>query len=566
MSVSQEILNSMRQELESKIKQREGILDRLAIVDVEIDLMDGLIADIDADAVAVTGTINQSVTPVKTAYDARIAADCRTDLIWEKGKTWQQTVVTGGGGGGASFSQVTFTEYKVVKNSAVYDYEPYHGVKYYRRPSNRDYGSNLIAQFDAYVSQGSTVVGVNNSETIPAGIAVGDTLVDAFDNPEVFTTGDLPEIIGFGTTQIVGIVTTLVCGITTGSNVLVNFGAGNINSVSVGMIVLDPEVTGNDPSYTGILTTNGYTSVVGFGSTNQIIEYYDEVGILTTSTLSAPTLILDKPAANYLEEGTFRVGILTTIPAMFISTSALVSYASTNMYVIRTTADIDANFDYLANPNSPETIGILGSGDAGIGHSVFYDASGDPNKTEKWKPETGREEVKSGGQVLVEAVKEPRVGAGRAEYYIGTTSWPIIRRCTSSGGGGGGGGGGLPILTCTSSYAPEGTKVTIGGTSSVSIGYTGRGPSGKDPNGPDCQALESSIQSATNNMNSVINANRPTAENLVNATASLRDRRAEKETYAWSLLQASAKMREDIEKLRQQIAEMEKFDFSKYET
>jgi len=558
MSESREIIAELKQELELKIKQREGILDRLALVDIEIDKMDKLIEGIDADAIGATNTINQAITPVKTAYDSRITSGCRTDLIWKKTDTFTQWV-TSGSGDGATLTQVTFTVYEVQKNSAVYDYVPYRGLKYYQKPTNRDYGSNLITEFDGYLSLGSTVVGVNSATSVPSEIKIGDTISDNLDNPIAFTTGDLPEVVGFGSTTVVGVITSLVGGISTGSYVFSNFGAGSITGLTTGMILLEPEVSGMSTSYVGVLTTNGYTSIVGFGSTTQTIEYYDEVGIVSTSTLVVPSLILDKPATNYLEEGNFRVGILTTIPALFISTTSLASFASTTVYVIRNTPNIDEDFNYEKNPNSPVKIGIIDASTVGQGHSVFYDASGDPNRTESWKPEKARDEVKYKGDVLVKEIREPKVGAGRAEYYIGTKQWPVVTRCTSSGGE-------IPIVTCVTTYAPIGTKVTIGGTvDSVSIGYTGRAQGGPDPNGASCSQYDSAITSATNNMNSVISATQPTAEKLISMTKRLRERRDERELYAWSLLQSAARTREEIDKLKKQIQEMENFDFSKYE-
>jgi hypothetical protein len=558
MSESREIIAELKQELELKIKQREGILDRLSLVDIEIDKMDKLIEGIDADAIGATDIINQSITPVKTAYDERITSGCRTDLIWRQTDSFTQWV-TSGSGDGASLSQVTFTVYEVKKNSDVYDYEPYQGLKYYQKPTNRDYGSNLITEFDGYLSLGSTVVGVNSATSVPQEIKIGDTISDNLDNPIAFTTGDLPEVVGFGSTTVVGIITTLVGGISTGSYTFANFGAGSITGLTTGMILLEPEVSGMSTSYVGVLTTNGYTSIVGFGSTTQTIEYYDQVGVVSTSTLLVPSLILDKPATNYLEEGIFRVGILTTIPALFISTTTLASFASTTIYVIRNTPNIDEDFNYEKNPNSPVKIGIIDKSTVGKGHSVFYDTSGDPNRTESWKPEKARDEIKSKGDVIVKEIKEPKVGAGRADYYIGTKQWPTMTTCTSSGGE-------IPIITCVTNYAPLGTKVTIGGTvSSVSIGYTGRAQGGPDPNGATCSQYDSAITSATNNMNSVISATQPTAEKLISMTKRLRERRDERELYAWSLLQSAARTREEISKLRKQIQEMENFDFSKYE-
>jgi hypothetical protein len=574
MSISQEIINEMKQDLERKKKAREGVLDRLAIVDIELDQLTGVIKGLDSAALPFINNINQVVPSIQAAYDARIAADCRTDLIWEEGETFTRPIGDGG--------EVDFTTYTVVKNKSTADFEPFQGIKYYSKPSQRDYGSSLIAEFDALVTEGSKIVGIVGVDgepvtRVPSEIQINDTLINSFDNPTVFTTGDLPEVTGFGTTEIVGIVTTLICGIDTGSNILRNFGAGDISLVEVGMVVMDPNVTGNDPSFGGVLSSDGWTTITGFGTANQIIEYYDSIGILTTSTLEVPTLILDKPAQNYLEEGTFRVGILTEVPALFISTSALASYGSTQMYVIRNDQDIDAGFNYLKSPNNPVKIGIIGSGDVGIGNSVFYDDSGDPNETERydsnktvinpllktrndclfksdgtprknatWNPETKECTLRD----------EPAVGAGRVSYNVGTTQWPTLTVCT---------GGGEDPVVCTTSYASEGTVVTVGGTSGPTISYASVGPSGKNPSGAACQALDAAITTAESNLANTISQNRPQAEQLVNRSEVMRNRRSEKELYAWSLLVSAARLREEIDLLTKQISEVESFDYTPYE-
>jgi hypothetical protein len=583
MSISKEIIQEMKQELERKIKAREGVLDRLAIVDIELDSYSGIIKGLDSAAFPFINNINQVVPSVKAAYDARIAADCRTDLIWEKGKPFTQ-LVTSGAGDGATTTLVTFTPYEVKKNSETADFTAFDGIQYFSQPSERDYGSSVVAEFDALVSQGSTIVGVvgvdgESVRSIPSGIQINDTLIDSFENPTIFTTGDLPEITGFGTTEIVGIVTTLVCGINTGSNILRNFGAGNIGIVSVGMVVLDPAVTGNDPSFSGTLSTTGFTKITGFGTASQIIEYFDPAGILTTSTLTVPTLILDKPAINFLEEGSFRVGILTQVPALFITTAALASYGSTQMYVIRSDKDIDEGFDYLQSPNTPLKLGIINSGNVGTGSSVVYDTSGDPNQKKTYNPNktyvdpllttkndclfkndgTPRPNTKWISETK-ECIRkpEPEVGAGKVEYNIGTTQWPTLTVCTTTGGGGG-------TVTCTTTYAAEGTKVTIGGTMGSSITYANVGPSSTNPSGASCQALDAAIQSAESNLTNTINQNRPNAKELVNRSKVLRDKRTEKQLYAWSLLVSASRLREEIEKLRKQISEMEGFDYTPFE-
>jgi len=262
---------------------------------------------------------------------------------------------------------------------------------------------------------------------------------------------------------------------------------------------------------------------------------------------------------------------------LFISTAALASYGSTQMYVLRNDRDIDAGFDYLKSPNTPLKIGIMGSGDVGVGNSVFYDTSGKPNETQRYNPNKtfidptikNRNDClfKNDGTPRKNATwdsdrkectlrDEPAVGAGRVNYNIGTTQWPTLTVCT--------GGGESPVI-CTTTYPPEGTVVTIGGTAGPTISYASTGPTGRNPNSAACNALNSAITNAESNLTNVINQNRPQAEALVNRSEVLRNRRSEKELYAWSLLVSAARLREEIELLKKQISEMESFDFTPYE-
>lgn len=565
MTVSQEILENLKEELESKIKQREGILDRLALVDIEIDRYTGLIKSVDAEALGLVQNVNTTIPAIKQAYDARISSGCRTNLIWEKKSSW-----TGFSGSGDGATSTTFETWKVVLNggppddgrgagTGTYGYTSYHGLKYHKRPSNKDYGSDLVTQFTAHVSLGSTWVGISTVNflgdvipTIPSQIQIGDTLTDDLDNPQLFTTGDLPEVTGFGTTDVVGILTTLVGGISTGSNVFYHFGAGNIGIVTVGMVLLEPEVTGLGTNFVGIFTSSSYTEITGFGTGTQVIEYYDSAGILTTTTLTVNAITLSNPALVGLEEGDFRVGIVTTIPAVSISTVALASSTTSDMYVLRTQGEIDAGFDYTSNPNSPEEIGMLNASNLGIGHSLTYSSNGDPNKSRSWKPETARERIKIKGADDLPAIKEPFVGAGRAEYWIGTTQWPTITTCS--------GGGESPII-CSTTYASRGTTVTIGGTTGPTISYASTGP-----NTPaNCSSYDSAISSAEATHNANKSKYEPLARDVANKSKVLRDKRAEKEKYAWSLLQSASKTREDIKNLREQISAIENTDWSKYE-
>ena len=68
------LIQELEDELESKEKQREGILDYLALIDVRIDEYDELSKNIDKEVVKLTDEINKAITPVKEAYDERISS------------------------------------------------------------------------------------------------------------------------------------------------------------------------------------------------------------------------------------------------------------------------------------------------------------------------------------------------------------------------------------------------------------------------------------------------------------------------------------------------------------
>lgn len=564
MSFSEDIIKGLEEELERKIRDREGILDRLALVDIELDKYDDIIKNIDADAYQYLPAINAAVNTVDAAYEARLSAGCVTNLIWEKQNSWSVFIKDSG--------VSTFESWKVVLNggppedgtgdgTGTYGYEPYHGLKYYSKPSNRDYGANLVGEFEGFAGAGSTIIGFTTSQfdsardevpTVPSIYKVGQTITDNLVSPDLFTTGDLPEITGTGTTTIVAITTSLIGGISTGSNIFYHFGAGDIGLATTGMAILEPEDNPNISTVFGSIS-NQFVRITGFGTAEYDIDYYDAAGILTSSTLTVNTITLSDAATEGVEEASFNIGIITSTPALFLSTATLAGTSGTTFYALSADREIDAGFDYLSNPNSPVKIGTLNEGNFGIGHSVFYDDSGDPFRTRNWYPERDRPRVKIKGGDDIPAKKQPAVGAGRAEYWIGTTQWPTLTRCT---------GGGETPLICTTSYATLGTQVTIGGTTnSTSISYASVGP-----NTPgNCSSFTSAISNAESNLNSVITTNKPKAQGILAQSATLRKRREKLELFAWSLLQSASKTREEIEELRSQIRTLRNTDFSKYE-
>ncbi len=222
------LIQELEDELESKEKQREGILDYLALIDVRIDEYDELIKNIDKAVVKLTDEINNSITPVKEAYDERIESGCRNNLVWKLVDEYQKS-----GKAYAWMGDQDFYEYEVVVNKDLNEQINYHGAKYYQKPSNRDYGSEIIGEFQGIISAGSTALAIHEStfevgprDTLlyPPAIQVGDKIIDDVDNPQIFSTNDVPEVVSIGTTSFVGVAENLVGGIGTGSTIFRHFG------------------------------------------------------------------------------------------------------------------------------------------------------------------------------------------------------------------------------------------------------------------------------------------------------------------------------------------------------
>ena len=553
MSASKDIIRDLQKELNSKINQREVILDQLQIIDILIDNYDGIVENIDREVLSLTKPINDVANEVKAAYDARISAGCRSNLKWVELSRYSAFVPSGGGGVGTFQTVIT---YQVQENLETASFKPYDGIKFYQKPSNRDYGSVVVAEFTGNVSQGSTIISVNIPEqsviNVLSNIQTGDTITDSLTSPQIFSLGFLPEVVGTGTTNSVGIITTIVGGIFTSGTgtTFFHFGAGSLADVEEGMLLIPPGVFSGE-ELEPVLEDN--TTIVGFGTGDYPIEYFDDVGILTTSFISCNTITIDNPALQDLEEGVFTVGIVTTFPALFITTTSNQTTIGASFFVIRTADrdNIDAGFDFTSSPNSPVKIGSIGPGNLGVGSSAYYDFSGEPAETQSWRPESARDEIRGGKNnknILVAEIKEPKVGAGQAPYNIGTLQWPIKSVSTLDG--------------LVNSYASLGTIVRAS-TGSLSARYASSPPGGFPGN---CAALDAAIAQAEANYSTIVPQTRPSAQRISSQTISLRTVRDGKERIAYSLLQAASSLRADIQNLREILTELDGIDFSTYET
>jgi hypothetical protein len=537
MTASADILSDLEEQLRDKRRQREVLLGQLSLLDVSLDKYDSLITNIDSDALSIISTINNAIIPVKQAYDARIAAGCRSNLSWQLIDSWSPPLIFFGVG-----VQSSYYQYEVKKNPDTYSFTPNRGLKYYQKPTNRDYGANIIVSFHGSVSTGSSVISIIDGNSISSLIQTNDRIIDNIDNPIYFSSTNIPYVTGFGTTEAVGIVTTLVGGISTGSTIFAHYGSG-ISTIGVS--------TGMSLESVGIVAA----SIVGFGTTAFNISFFDENGNFVTTEQACNSVILDSPASQGINEATFTVGIATQVPAIFISTSSL--GIDTNVYLnVLRLGDVNVEFDYTQNPSEPLSIGIMDQSKIGVGHSIIFDSSGKPSSTQSWIP--SQSYINPSTNEIVNP--EPSVGAGRREYYIGTLEWPIIRKAVNVG---------LSTFYYYD-YAPEGTKILLSspsiGTTASGIGYTGKDSSGINPNGSICQQLAQDINNAIDNMNNVISSNTSRIDPLINATKSLRSNRDRKELQAWSILQAIGSITEDIKRLEVDVESLRNLDFSPYET
>lgn len=573
MSAVQRIIERLEEDLESKEKQQEGVLDQLTLIDVQIDEVFDVVVNMDRDAAHNVERINNAVNKVKKAYDNRFNAGCRTNLKWEQVDSYSVTTGTGQGG---SYNTTNYEVYQVVINGGpdgcngddgVHGHTNYHGIKYYQRPMDRDYGSELISDFIGFINSGDLAVGMSTEQfgdinpSPPGEISIGNIITDDLSNPQVFQPGNLPEIVSIGTTQVISISTSIIGGITTGSNTFYHFGGGDSSNLTTGMILLEPIGSGATAGFGEYLSANGYSSITGFGTDDYELYYYNSDGVLSVSTITVPTLTIDKPAIDAFPEGAFRVGFLTETVGFYLSTVSSGFATNERFYVIDVDNDDDriGNFNPHGNPYVPERIETIkgpGDGNLGAGHSVEYTNNGCQSSA-SWNPFTASEEIRisrPGDDFIIDAVEEPKVGAGRADYWIGNQQWPTI--ISNSYGVGGG------IIPGSVVYASLGTRVTIGGTqSTATYGYTSSPPSGVS----GCNGYDNDIDDALDDLSDSISEYKQPTINIINESRALKEEKDRLQLFAWSLLQAAASIRDDIKDIKERLSILKNSDYSEYE-
>jgi hypothetical protein len=541
------IIKSLKEDRESKIRQRDSTKDLLLLTDITIDGYDKLIVNMDKPVPGLLENINEKITDVKNDYDQRIAAQCLSDLKWIKTHEEIRRVIfwssgTNGKGSVGIGLSVTYQYWQVKKDPDQYRQINYYGAKYYRRPHNRDYGANLVKEIeDASVGIGSTYIVVfGNLNSALLNLRINDTITDSLENPTIFQVGNLPEIVGFGSTGIVGVSTTFSGDISLGSTILKHTGVGVVTvGINTGDYIIRVGVTSSD------------TVVVGFGTTEAQIEVLDGEGDPGITTGTVNTIILSKPAIATTSLSEFTVGITTIYPIIFISTTTSSEVNHGRFIVIRPDEDIEQSFNPSLNGSSPVEISLLKNNNKlGYGHTLKIINNGAPDITAQWRD-------------VVDP--EPNVGAGFAGYYVGSASWPIqlVPIYSYSGIG----GTIRSIVGYTTVYRPEGYQLVIGiglTTDQPILSTTSTKPPGASDNST-CNTYTANIVASETQLGITSLDILPKLNYYVNSSDVLRDVRDEKETRAFSLQRGTGFLTQEIDTLKNQIQILESVDFTEFE-
>tara|TARA_B100001778_G_scaffold205305_1_gene169590 strand:- start:1805 stop:3460 length:1656 start_codon:yes stop_codon:yes gene_type:complete len=517
----QDIAKRLREAREQTKTESTALTEQLALIDVVIDEYDEVINKIDNKIQPLLPPINQKITAVQQAYLARISHGCRSDLVWSQVDSGTMNIY------GNNNQEVKI--YQVIKDPSTFRFLGYYGAKFYKFPKNRDYGSNVVEIINtADANLGSTaliikdenaaeLVGlttfINTSgETVTvaganAGIQTGDFITDDLDTPSIFLAGAGTSVTGVGITQYAAYNYPVSGFCTTSDNkIYADQKIGIITNFNIG-----DEVYGDEfKSGAGIVATG--TTITGFGTAVGIVSFINDAGITTGAEVVLDFISLSNAVISSIASTighTFHVGMVSSYYFANLSAEPSAPGINSSFIVIRQDA-ADIVFDSSKNPIDPVEIGIAQGNNIGRGHKLELINNGDPNIIANWH------EVRND--------PEPLVGAGRVEYYVGTTQWPTISRRDADGD-----------VTTTHATLGQRIIVGVGATVGAGVGYTGNPPGGNIPS--DCGTYDSAIATAEDEMNSIIQQNTPIINHYINGADSMRQVRDEDETTAWGLMQ-----------------------------
>ena len=499
-------------EQRKQVKDETVVLnEQLALVDVIIDEYDDLIIKLDNKIQPLLPPINAQINVVQQAYLDRVSHGCRSDLTWQLQEEKEMNIYNN--------PKQPVKIYQVVKDPSTFRFLGYYGPKYYKYPKNREYGSNVVETInDADANVGSKILPIfdADAETLTgfttgrlSGIKTGDFITDSLSYPYIFQAGAGTSITGFGLTDYPKYNYAVSGFCTSGDNKI--YGdqrIGFITDFSIG----DEVYGAPDRSGAGIIPTG--TTITGFGTAVGIVTFVNDAGITTGVEVTLDFATLSNAVTNNINKdiGTsFYVGVVSSYYYADLSAAPNATGISSSFIIIRPGDLTDIEFESTKNPIDPVEIGIARGANIGKGHRLELINNGDPDITAQWR------------EIIEDP--EPAVGAGRVEYYIGTTQWPTISRRDSDG----------DVVT---THATLGQRVIVGvgATIGAGIGYTGNPPGGNIPS--DCGTYDTAIIDAETELQNLVIASTPKINHYINGADSLRQIRDDDETKAWGYLQA----------------------------
>ena len=534
----QRIIDSLAADQKSKEVQLEQIKDLVLLIDIDLDMYDELIVNIDKQIPSLIKEINDATDEVDAAYEARIAQDVRSELKWVV--TGQTKNFTKGGA-----NNTTTTTWQVVKNNTKQTINKY-AAKYYKTPKDRDYGGSAVRDInDAKIGFESTILQSNRSAKDGNGkfldhidIEIGDTITDSIENPQIFTVGNLPEVVGFGTTSVLGIKTTFGGNIAFGSTVIAYAGINTTAGIAVGDPISLTNVIQDDTVVVGIATTT--TNLVGENT----------LGVTTSVEVDTTAVIISKTAVGATDNAIFNVGIFTDFPTFTLSDQAAKSTDSDNFHVLRFTndAEIGPDFDVTRGGENPVEVGIIEDANkTGYGRSIYLVNNGDPTGTKSFTE-------------FVDP--EPKVGGGFVSYYVGNFEWPIkaIPQGVNQNTG-------QPSYW-TYEYQDLGsTLVVVTGagatTPSAGAGTTDAGE--LNPSQSVKDAADALIATKEAALASIKAKNLPKINDLIAKSKALRRIRDDKQSQAWNYRRGQGDLANKIKQSKKDQKDLTKTDLDEFE-
>ena len=362
------------------LEAKEGCTEAISALNASKEDHDFAINALDTLCFNQTNEINDAINDVGAAYQAKVDAGCRSDLLWR--------VVSYSPGSGTPSNPPQWTLECVRVQAGDYEQKSSSGIGSafaFVEPN----GSGGISS--THMSRGVLQNVVGFATDFYHGLKI-------FDEPYAHPVSDTFVIGGVGT-----------CGLGTNRLYLMNPTKSSTNRVGdqdvgikTGMII---------QSQTDGIFPQTSLDIVGIGTTMADLRSID-AGIstyateITVLTLESNTIGM---ATAPMPDGTWPNFIISKDPDS-ISVADWAVEMSDPAYV-------------------PQTLKMMNSTTLGTGTSVAYDNSGEPNVIREWNPfMLGWLDPNDWSSV----VTRPEVGAGRSHYLVGFGSFPVISGSTAA--------------------------------------------------------------------------------------------------------------------------------------